>query len=62
MDRLNTWAGKCAAVGRLCGDKFALTLRLAPERRQTRLAQLIQKLPQPVVLDNHPVIQVAASG
>ncbi|MFD9541407.1 GGDEF domain-containing protein [Streptomyces sp. NPDC060022] len=60
-DRLSTWAGNRAAVGRLGGDEFALTLRIAPERWQTRLAQLVQKLTQPVVLDNHRVVQVAAS-
>ncbi|MFD4695198.1 diguanylate cyclase [Streptomyces sp. NPDC058463] len=54
-------AGNRAAVGRLGGDEFALTLRIAPERRQARLAQLVQELTQPVVLDDHRVVQVAAS-
>ncbi|MEU9529725.1 GGDEF domain-containing protein [Streptomyces sp. NPDC048210] len=60
-DRLSAWAGSRAAVGRLGGDEFALTLRIAPERRQARLAQLVDKLTQPVVLEDHRVVQVAAS-
>lgn len=60
-DRLRAWAGNRAAVGRLGGDEFALTLRIAPERRQARLAQLVDKLTQPVVLEDHRVVQVAAS-
>ncbi|WP_331730623.1 GGDEF domain-containing protein [Streptomyces sp. NBC_01174] len=59
-DRLSAWAGNRAAVGRL-GAEFALTLRIAPERRQARLAQLVHKLTQPVVLEDHRVVQVAAS-
>ncbi|MFJ8982837.1 GGDEF domain-containing protein [Streptomyces sp. NPDC102282] len=52
-DRLSAWAGCRAAVGRLGGDEFALTLRIGPERRQARLAQLFDKLAQPVVLEDH---------
>ncbi|MEU2462365.1 GGDEF domain-containing protein [Streptomyces sp. NPDC012473] len=60
-ERLSTWAGSRAAVGRLGGDEFALTLRIAPERRQARLAQLVHALTKPVVLEDHRVVQVAAS-
>ncbi|WP_329046645.1 GGDEF domain-containing protein [Streptomyces sp. NBC_01422] len=60
-DRLSTWAGSRAAVGRLGGDEFALTLRIAPERRQARLAHLVHKLAEPVVLEDDRVVQVAAS-
>ncbi|MFD7972756.1 GGDEF domain-containing protein [Streptomyces clavifer] len=60
-ERLSTWAGNHAAVGRLGGDEFAVTLRITPARRQARLAQLVHRLARPVVLDDHRIVQVAAS-
>ncbi|MFD4341805.1 GGDEF domain-containing protein [Streptomyces anulatus] len=59
--RLTAWAGPRAAVGRLGGDEFAVVLRLAAERRQVRLEQLVRMLHTPVTLDDGRTVDVAAS-
>ncbi|MFE9913032.1 diguanylate cyclase domain-containing protein, partial [Streptomyces clavifer] len=38
-----------------------MTLRITPERRQARLAQLVHRLARPVVLEDHHIVPVAAS-
>lgn len=59
--RLTVWAGSRAAVGKLGGDEFAVTLRTNPRRRELRLAQLVRMLAEPVDVDDGPPVDVAAS-
>ncbi|GGZ21988.1 hypothetical protein GCM10010300_77140 [Streptomyces olivaceoviridis] len=59
--RLTAWAGSRGAVGRLGGDEFAVTVRIAPARRELRLAQLVTLLAQPVQIDGGALVDVAAS-
>ncbi|GAA2767531.1 GGDEF domain-containing protein [Streptomyces paradoxus] len=59
--RLTAWAGPHASVGRLGGDGFAVVLELPATRREHRLAQLVQMLHAPVVLDDGRTVDAAAS-
>ncbi|CAL9673485.1 GGDEF domain-containing protein [Streptomyces sp. enrichment culture] len=59
--RLTAWAGDRGVVGRLGGDEFAVTVRIAPARRELRLAQLVTLLAQPVEIDGGALVDVAAS-
>lgn len=59
--RLIAWAGPSASIGRLGGDEFAIVLHLPRACREERLAQLVQMLHTPVVLDNGQAVDVAAS-
>ncbi|WP_217246128.1 GGDEF domain-containing protein [Streptomyces sp. AC602_WCS936] len=59
--RLTAWAGSRGVVGRLGGDEFAVTARIAPARRELRLAQLVTLLAQPVEVDGGALVDVAAS-
>ncbi|MFE7614352.1 GGDEF domain-containing protein [Streptomyces sp. NPDC057496] len=59
--RLTAWAGSRGAVGRLGGDEFAAAVRIAPARRELRLAQLTKLLAQPVQVDDGALVDVAAS-
>lgn len=59
--RLTAWAGNRGVVGRLGGDEFAATVRIAPARRELRLAQLVALLAQPVQVDGGALVDVAAS-
>ncbi|MFE1198502.1 GGDEF domain-containing protein [Streptomyces olivaceoviridis] len=58
--RLTAWAGSRGAVGRLGGDELAFAVRIAPARRELRLAQLVTLLAQPVQIDGG-LVDVAAS-
>ncbi|MBZ6128547.1 MULTISPECIES: GGDEF domain-containing protein [Streptomyces] len=46
--RLTAWAGSHGAAGRLGGDEFTATVRLAPAQRHARLLQLAAALAEPV--------------
>ncbi|MEV7160278.1 GGDEF domain-containing protein [Streptomyces misionensis] len=59
--RLAAWAGSRGVVGRLGGDEFAVAVRIAPARRELRLAQLVTLLAQPVEIDGGSLVDVAAS-
>ncbi|MFB8123336.1 GGDEF domain-containing protein [Streptomyces bacillaris] len=59
--RLTAWAGSRGAVGRLGGDEFAVAVRIGPARRELRLAQLVQRLAQPVEVEDGVLVDVAAS-
>ncbi|MFH9438966.1 GGDEF domain-containing protein [Streptomyces rochei] len=59
--RLTTWAGSRGIAGRLGGDEFAVAVRVAPARRELRLAQLVTLLAQPVEVDGGALVDVAAS-
>ncbi|MFG6294639.1 GGDEF domain-containing protein, partial [Streptomyces rochei] len=59
--RLTAWAGSRGIVGRLGGDEFAVAVRVAPSRRELRLAQLVTLLAQPVEVEGGALVDVAAS-
>ncbi|MFE8925860.1 GGDEF domain-containing protein [Streptomyces rochei] len=59
--RLTAWAGSRGIAGRLGGDEFAVAVRIAPARRELRLAQLVTLLAQPVEVDGGALVDVAAS-
>ncbi|MGW4840004.1 GGDEF domain-containing protein [Streptomyces globisporus] len=59
--RLTAWAGPRASVGRLGGDEFAVVLKLAANRRELRLEQLVRMLHTPVTLHDGRTVDVAAS-
>ncbi|MFE6530975.1 GGDEF domain-containing protein [Streptomyces rochei] len=59
--RLTAWAGSRGTAGRLGGDEFAVAARIAPARRELRLAQLVTLLAQPVEVDGGALVDVAAS-
>ncbi|MFD5305103.1 GGDEF domain-containing protein [Streptomyces rochei] len=59
--RLTAWAGSRGIAGRLGGDEFAVAVRVAPARRELRLAQLVTLLAQPVEVDGGALVDVAAS-
>ncbi|MGV9350181.1 GGDEF domain-containing protein [Streptomyces spiralis] len=58
--RLTAWAGSRGIVGRLGGDEFTLTVRIAPADRRLRLEQLAAALAEPVDIGDG-LVDVAVS-
>ncbi|WP_329468390.1 diguanylate cyclase [Streptomyces sp. NBC_01431] len=58
--RLTAWAGG-GVVGRIGGDEFALTVRIAPAYHALRLSHLAALLAEPVPVDGEAPVPVAAS-